>query len=88
MNGKKYKIKPLEWVQYAKEENNETHQSRPCGNYYAVVRNKNKYWWAGNGQSWMTRTTCKSIEDGKAKAEADWLARILPALEEVKEGES
>ena len=85
MNGKKYEIKGLVWETLCKNKAKEQHISETIVGIYYVERERKRFWVSSHR---MPYTTCESIEDGKAKAEADLLARILPALEEVKEGES
>jgi len=84
MNEKTYKIKGLVWRTRHKNKEKESHFAETHLHSYYIEREKKKCWLWRAGSS----ISCKSIEDGKAKAESDWLERILPALEEVKEGES
>jgi len=83
MNEKTYKIKGLVWKTRYQEKDKESYFAETHFSDYYVQRDKKEFfslWYGGFS------ITCKSIEDGKEKAEAHWLAQILPALEEVKEG--
>lgn len=84
MNEKTYKIKGLAWVECMNHGSREVHCAKTNLNEYLVVRDIQGCFIITYDKDILD---VESIEDGKEKAEADWFARILPALEEVKEGE-
>lgn len=77
-NMKTYTIKPLEW-----EEHTSIHHScHPADSWYSLVFIDGQ--WSMRSKYYYRDTKCDSLAHGKQLAEADWQARILPALEEVR----
>jgi len=91
---KKYTIKPLQWQGRHPYQDGEFrgepwfeggYTARVPGGSYSVFLDRSGYRWSYCFDEYYDEDNlpCKSAEEGKAMAEAHWLDRILPALEEV-----
>ena len=81
---KTYTITPLEWIAFEDGLMGKYHD----GHYYVEKFPAGFGWWWTDAHRTSKTRRCTSLEDGKAKAEADWQARLLPALEEVTAGDA
>lgn len=80
--GINFRIKPLEW----KAERNGIQARTPFHTYRVFCNIQGQHWWRVVG-SGIDPIPCASLEDGKAKCEADWIERISAALLPVQQSE-
>ena len=74
-----YKIRPLEWTKFGPL----TWELKTIFGKYSVFTRDGKWFvWFATHDNYKG---CLSLSHGQQLAEADWRARILPALEEVSE---
>ena len=86
---KTYRLKELEWrEQQSWKKGREWACAVPFG-IYGVLFNDGTWSWSWYFEEFHDegRSSCASLEDGKAKAWENWQVRILPALEEIQSKE-
>lgn len=83
-----YTIKPLEWKGETDTFGDERYTAETCFATFNVYKNADDPQWRWD---WCISEyhdegycDCESLEDGKQKAEAYWISRIMPALEPAK----
>ena len=81
---KKYQIKKLKWK---KLNFNWYRAINAFGSYNVEEGRNNKFYWSYIFQEYYDEEgfNCKSIEDGKQKAERDWIKRLEKVLIKDKE---
>lgn len=76
-----YRIKPLVWKKTEYPRYHYWSSETPIGRNLYITLNTEGYEWRYNGGD---PESCNSLEDGKAKCQAHYIAFISQALEEVK----